>query len=334
MISQPMMTQMQMNPFWPWIPNLHPPGLPAPLPPPPAWVQPQSSWWTADDEEEDYEEHHREEAAGKATAAEDHREEAAGKATAAEGDKAGVASNSTAAVASKSEGAGQTDVASSGNAMHVRWGAPLHVVESSTEDEKPPRKNVVRLRPRVTVVTRETKKRKADTKTIKIFSVGDRYLELEKHAAIEEVAKAVRKAFTIDEDITFVARCFGLSRGSSAAPVHCGEHLRNLKNVAFQENFQEQGRILWDDVSQYFEQGNSKCTIVFYCSQGRHRSVSAARLHAEAFRRSGFVVDGPMHLMQSTRHWSHLCTNCRFCEAGNWQKPAMFDEFARQLKEC
>ena len=67
---------------------------------------------------------------------------------------------------------------------------------------------------------------------------------------------------------------------------------------------------------------------VSWCAQGRHRSVSWARVYIEMLRMAGYVTRGPTHVGQPW-WWSAVCDSCSSCSP-NGEKDKLFaDAFER-----
>jgi hypothetical protein len=158
-----------------------------------------------------------------------------------------------------------------------------------------------------------------------VYSVGinslwvpDRYQDMD---------KALAAAFPHASPVHIWHNCAD-SDQRKVSTRHCGENLDILTAAVESQKFKVFVEQVKENIKDYFvNHPYAHCSVGIACWQGRHRSVSWARLLSEILMRIGFDVRGPVHL--SRGDWFQgMCTSCDACALDNRHKAAMFGTLA------
>ena len=143
---------------------------------------------------------------------------------------------------------------------------------------------------------------------------------------------AIQKEYKLSH-INSLVRVLGIAKKGCATPNHPGEHIKNLEAAMDDPEFLRavrECRPEIDDWCRKWPNCDHEYVICFMCREGRHRSVTAARLWVEILKRSGFVVKKPVHLCQW--NWWGCNGDCKKCNAEAKGKKEMFDKFVTKLE--
>jgi len=146
-----------------------------------------------------------------------------------------------------------------------------------------------------------------------IYSVGETTLNRD-----VPLREALHEAYPGVGNVDVHIRCNEYKKTQESRPSHCGEHIGNLRAVIGQPKFKVELKRVKKEVTALIEDASrpaddTTITILMFCSQGKHRSVSSTTLLAEAMRRNGYCVIGPDHLSKNKWHktFCHWCKQCR-----------------------
>ena len=127
--------------------------------------------------------------------------------------------------------------------------------------------------------------------------------------------------------VSVYAKCFNMDRSRFANPRCIGEHIENLKCLQTDEAFARQAKSVKRLIQEEFAGSSAPVYVLFWCRQGRHRSIVTARAWMEILRRRGFTVWEVVHL--SRRSWrKNQCFSCESCQLENPMKGECFDALA------
>ena len=131
--------------------------------------------------------------------------------------------------------------------------------------------------------------------------------------------------------VSSMFNCYKIERNGCAAHHHTGENAWNLHSTLQSCRFWEIVAEVNQAVDEWFDPqdmwpSDRPMNLLFFCKQGRHRSVAAARLCFAMLRsRDGYEVSDPVHLARwSWDQW--ICTECEDCRPNNHWKNQMLAE--------
>ena len=137
-------------------------------------------------------------------------------------------------------------------------------------------------------------------KDVHIFTAGDGVeamdCQFNEKAMME---RCIESCAGLSHVIVYV-KCFNLDRSRFANSRCIGENIENLKCLQTDEAFARQAKIVKSMIQKEFAESSDPVYVLFYCKQGRHRSIVTARAWMEILRRRGFTVWEVVHLSRSS----------------------------------
>ena len=129
-------------------------------------------------------------------------------------------------------------------------------------------------------------------------------------------------------DPVFLIDCWDFRRGGVAHPKCSGKNIDNMTVMLKKGDLKKTVNFLKPRSEFFFaESSNSDVPkvpkVLFVCSQGRHRSVTACEVWCGIFSRLGYAVNKPIHLSQDS-WWKGFCTKCDKC-LDSAEKHKLFD---------
>jgi hypothetical protein len=154
--------------------------------------------------------------------------------------------------------------------------------------------------------------RNEDKGSVFIYSLGENSLPEFDGTNVEALIETRFPGIT---PVDAFVRCVDYKKDDVCRPGHCGENRANLESVTSQPKFKMELKKVLLRLKRVFKSKGPDhvATVLTMCQQGRHRSVSNARLIAEVLKLKGYEVNGPEHL--SKRDWHpRMCFKCRMCQ--------------------
>ena len=126
--------------------------------------------------------------------------------------------------------------------------------------------------------------------------------------------------------VSSVSNCYSIERRAFSEAHHFGENAWNLHATLQSWRFWKIVEEVNVAVDDWFRRDEGPMKFIFYCKQGRHRSVAAARLCYAMLRgREKYEVSEPVHLAM----WSwpeRICTECDDCRPNHPWKNKMLSQ--------